>query len=106
MILREKDKQILIEIFDKVNLPFEVWAYGSRVTGDAHDGSDLDLVARMQDLIKFPIEEFIFLKDAIQNSKIPILVDLHDWARIPVSFHNNILRCKEILYSNINIEIS
>jgi predicted nucleotidyltransferase len=103
MILREKDKRILIEIFDKVNLPFEVWAYGSRVSGDAHDGSDLDLVLRMHDLSKFPIEEFIFLKDAIQNSKIPILVDLHDWARIPVSFHNNILSCKEILYSNINI---
>jgi predicted nucleotidyltransferase len=24
----------------------EVWAYGSRVTGGAHEGSDLDLVLR------------------------------------------------------------
>ena len=28
----------------------EVWAYGSRITGESHEGSDLDLVARGPEL--------------------------------------------------------
>ena len=46
MLLREKDKQRLLQIFASVAVPFEVWAYGSRVNGRAHEGSDLDLVIR------------------------------------------------------------
>ena len=33
----------------------EVWAYGSRVNGQSHDGSDLDLVLRAPDLQEVPI---------------------------------------------------
>ena len=32
----------------------EVWAYGSRVTGRSHDGSDLDLVLRGPLLQRIP----------------------------------------------------
>jgi hypothetical protein len=42
MLIREKDKQTLQDIFATIHLPVEVWAYGSRVTGTAHTGSDLD----------------------------------------------------------------
>ena len=36
-----------IEALLRKHLPdVEVWAYGSRVTGRSHDGSDLDLVLR------------------------------------------------------------
>lgn len=43
MILKDKDREKLIAIFKKIDLPFEVWAYGSRVEGSAHESSDLDL---------------------------------------------------------------
>ncbi|MFN5236631.1 MAG: nucleotidyltransferase domain-containing protein [Bacteroidota bacterium] len=46
MLLRDKDREKLITIFSGVDTAFEVWAYGSRVNGDAHEGSDLDLVIR------------------------------------------------------------
>ena len=46
MLIREKDKQSLITIFTSAQIPFEVWAYGSRVNGDAHIGSDLDQIGR------------------------------------------------------------
>jgi hypothetical protein len=41
MLLREKDKLALTNIFNSVPLYFEVLAYGSRVNGAAHAASDL-----------------------------------------------------------------
>lgn len=101
MILRVKDKERLTAIFDTINVPFEVWAYGSRVNGTAHEGSDLDLVIRTPTLEKLPIDRYMDLKEKIQESNIPIVVELFDWARLPESFHKNIEAQHEVLYSNI-----
>jgi len=100
MLLRNKDKQTLISIFSLVNYPIEVWAYGSRVDGSAHEGSDLDLVIRSKSGEKIPIDIFVELKDTIRESNIPILVDLFDWARLPESFHRNIELTHEVLFSS------
>lgn len=70
----------------------EVLAYGSRVQGTSHDGSDLDLVVRDPDGAAVPsmaLEEF---REAVSESNLPILVDLLDWARIPDSFRKEIER--------------
>jgi uncharacterized protein len=101
MILRAKDKKCLIKILNSVGTPIEVWAYGSRVNGDAHEGSDLDLVIRTPTLQKLPFVVFSDLKEKIIESNIPIVVEIHDWARLPDSFHKNIERQHEVLYSNI-----
>ena len=69
----------------------EVWAYGSRVNGRSHEGSDLDLVVRGPELEPLG-SEFLDLLAAIQESNIPILVQAHDWARLPESFHQEIQR--------------
>ena len=69
----------------------EVWAYGSRVNGESHDGSDLDLVVRSPSLEPLGIE-FIGLIEAFHESNIPILIQTHDWARLPESFHREIER--------------
>lgn len=103
MLLRDKDREKLIAIFSGVDTAFEVWAYGSRVNGDAHEGSDLDLVIRTPDLRKMPVDVFLLLKDTIQQSTIPIIVELFDWARLPESFHRNIMARHEVLYSNIPV---
>ncbi len=100
MILRNKDKERLIALFSTTTQPIEVWAYGSRVNGDAHEGSDLDLVIRTPNLEKLPIDVFLDLKEKIQESNIPIVVELFDWSRLPVSFHKNILAKHEVLFSN------
>lgn len=101
MLLREKDKASLVQIFSSAKVPIEVWAYGSRVAGTAHTGSDLDLVVRSIDLQPLPGHTFLELKDKIQDSTIPILVELRDWAMLPESFHKNILKQYEVLYSSI-----
>ena len=101
MLLRDKDKDRLIALFAEIIEPVEVWAYGSRVSGTAHAGSDLDLVLRSQSLDKVSIETLKELKEKIRESNIPIIVELFDWARLPESFHNNIMANYEILFSNI-----
>lgn len=68
----------------------EVWAYGSRVTGNAHQGSDLDIVLRNTENLELPQSDWCELKEALQQSTLPILVDVHDWSMLPKSFHSNI----------------
>ena len=68
----------------------EVWAYGSRVTGKAHEGSDLDLVLRLPSDLTQDVEGFMDLQSALQDSTLPILVEVHLWARLPKSFYRNI----------------
>lgn len=68
----------------------EVWAFGSRVTGQAHEGSDLDLVVRNPQDLTASVAGWHDLKEAIQQSTLPILVDVHDWAHLPKAFHQNI----------------
>ncbi len=46
----------------------EVWAYGSRVNGRSHDGSDLDLVLRGPGLKEISVGTLGDLEDAIRNS--------------------------------------
>jgi len=102
MLLRNKDKERLIAIFETAPTPIEVWAYGSRVNGQAHEGSDLDLVIRTPDLQKLPMTIYLDLKEKIQDSNIPIVVELFDWARLPESFHKNIEANHERLFSSLN----
>ena len=69
----------------------EVWAYGSRVNGESHEGSDLDLVLRSPTLE--PLDGgFYDLREAIEKSNIPILIQAHDWASLPETFHREIER--------------
>ena len=69
----------------------EVWAYGSRVNGESHEGSDLDLVLRGPNLQPLGVE-YVDLTEALEKSNIPILVQIHDWTRLPESFHKEIER--------------
>ena len=68
-----------------------VWAYGSRVKGNNHAGSDLDLALRGPTLEPLG-KEYPELIRALEQSNIPILVQAHDWARLPESFRREIER--------------
>ncbi|MYD98633.1 MAG: nucleotidyltransferase domain-containing protein [Gammaproteobacteria bacterium] len=70
----------------------EVWAYGSRVNGGSHDGSDLDLVLRAPGLKPIPAEQLADFRSAVCESTIPCLVEARDWARLPERFQREIRR--------------
>ena len=68
----------------------EAWAYGSRVNGGAHEGSDLDIVLRNPADPKAEIKHWLDVQEAVQESDLPMLVDVHNWAHLPAEFHRNI----------------
>jgi uncharacterized protein len=49
----------LLQLLNQYSPEAEVWAYGSRVNGDGHECSDLDLVLRNPHDLKKPIEGFL-----------------------------------------------
>jgi predicted nucleotidyltransferase len=98
MIIRDKDKLEIINLgIQTIKTPAQIWAFGSRVNGDAHDTSDLDLVIVPDDNKKLDINELMSFKDSLRESNIPILVQAMDWNRIPKSFYNNILNNYEVV---------
>lgn len=92
LFLRDKDKQLLEQLIQRYLSNVTVWAYGSRVKGEAHETSDLDIVLRSADLSAIPHDVFKTFVEAVRDSNIPILVDVHDWAKLPISFHEQILK--------------
>ena len=98
MLIREKDKLKIIGLASQnVKTSSEIWAFGSRVNGDAHDTSDLDLVIVSAKNEKLERGEFIDFQDSLRESNIPIIVQVMDWDKIPDSFHKNILENYEVM---------
>ncbi len=64
-----------------------IWAYGSRVKGNAGKYSDLDLVAFTTEEHITPLND---LRQAFEDSDLPFRVDLFAWQEIPQSFHSQI----------------
>ena len=82
-----------IEALLRSNLPgVEVWAYGSRISGASHAASDLDLVLRSPAREPILHSQFRDLLTAFRESNIPILIQVHDWARLPENVHREIER--------------
>ncbi len=90
--LRPKHRDRLETLLRKHLPDVEVWAYGSRVNGRSHDGSDLDLVLRGPDLDEIPVDRLVDFEEALRESNIPFIVEARDWARLPVRFHREIER--------------
>jgi len=88
--LPERHLKLLRALLQKHTPEAEVWAYGSRVNGESHAASDLDLVLRNPADLTRPQAHLFDLKEAISESDIPILVDVLDWARLPQRFHAGI----------------
>ena len=90
----------VIEGLARQHLPdVDIWAYGSRVNGQSHDGSDLDLVLRGPELAEVPSLQLAGFWEALQESTLPFLVEARDWARLPKRFHGEIQRNYVVLVS-------
>lgn len=87
--LSEEQLATVRRILSATGINGEVWAYGSRVKGDARKYSDLDLVVKADRHIE---QAALFgLKDAFETSDLPFRVDVLDWNRISDEFRNRIL---------------
>ena len=90
--LQPKHRQVLEALLRKHLPDVEVWAYGSRVSGKSHEGSDLDLVLRGPGLIEISLVQLGDFEEAVRESTLPFLVEARDWARLPERFHREIER--------------
>ncbi len=88
--LSERHLHTLQALLAKHTPQAQVWAYGSRIHGHAHEGSDLDLVLRNLDDLTQDVLGWLELKEALQASDLPMLVDVHLWSRLPQAFQANI----------------
>lgn len=87
LFIKPEYLKILKDIFNSYCPNAEIWAYGSRIKGEAHPGSDLDLVVKdFNDENKNIFE----LKELINNSNIPFIVDIQEFDRLPESFRKEI----------------
>lgn len=73
----------------------EVWAYGSRVSGNCHEGSDLDLVITDFGTPKGSIQ---LIREAFRESDIPILIDIRYWGDLPASFQEEIRKSYLVIH--------
>ncbi len=104
--LAPRHRELLVSLLREHVPGVEVWAYGSRVNGRSHDGSDLDLVLRGPELKELPIEQLMDLEEALRESRIPFLVEARDWARLPERFQRKIERRYVVLTSSFDLDIS
>lgn len=64
----------------------KVIAFGSRVTGNHHEYSDLDLAVIGEKPLT--LEQLGLLRDAFSASNLPFTVDILDWHQISPSFQS------------------
>ena len=94
IILPPEQLQLVLSL-TQAHLPgVEVWAYGSRVRGNPRRYSDLDLVAFAELGQSARVDD---LREALEESDLPIRVDLFLWDEIPDSFHRQIERQYAVL---------
>ena len=87
LFIKPEYLKMLTDIFDSYCPNAVIWAYGSRLKGDAHEGSDLDLVVKDFNSKDAGLFE---LRELISESNVPFLVDINEFDRLPESFKDEI----------------
>lgn len=82
--LNQRDLNVVTRILTRYVPGYTVWAFGSRVTGTAKPYSDLDIVVLTDKPLS--LERMATIKDAFDESDLPIRVDVVDWAATSDSF--------------------
>ncbi len=92
---------IVLDILDQLVPDCMVWAFGSRVSGNARPYSDLDLVIVAKEPLS--LAQNADLAEAFDESDLPFKVDIVDWARADETFKQIINKQKIVLRDNRNL---
>lgn len=93
--LNSHDLNVVCEILKNYASEYTVWAFGSRVKGNAKKYSDLDLVIMTSQPLSF--SKMAIIKEAFDESDLPIRVDVVDWAETTETFQKIIEHNKVII---------
>lgn len=78
IMLSQHDWKEVIKVLSEYLPEYTVWAFGSRVAGNAKPFSDLDLVILTEQPLSFV--SMATIKDAFDESDVTVRVDVVDWA--------------------------
>jgi len=87
-------KEMLFSLLEQYLPNTTIWAYGSRVAGNARPWSDLDLVVFSDTEQK---KQIFSLKEALEESNLSFRVDLLEWDSLPDNFRENISASPTVL---------
>lgn len=93
--LNPRDRAEVVRILREQAPELEVWVFGSRVKGTAKPYSDLDLALITRQPLS--LDKTARLKEAFDESDLPIRVDLVDWAATSESFRKIIEQDKVVI---------
>lgn len=101
MIHLEPEYLELVRKILQVFLPNRtVWIFGSRVKGNIHRASDVDLALMGEEPVSW--DDLIDLRDAFAASRLPYRVDLVDWAKTKPNFRKIIEAHHEVVQEKID----
>ncbi len=93
--IKPEHLKMLKDIFQQYCPNAEIWVYGSRIKNQSHDGSDIDMVVKdFNDSTKNIAE----LKQLLNDSNIPFLMDIQEFDKLPDYFQKEILNEYEVLF--------
>lgn len=95
LLISDHEWQQVSSILQRFLPENEVWAFGSRVNGNAKPYSDLDLAIISQQPIPLPL--LAEVAEAFSESDLPWKVDLVDWATTSERFRQVIAAQKLIV---------
>lgn len=82
--LNQHDWNEVVRILAECVPEYAVWAFGSRVTGAAKPYSDLDIAIISEHPLS--LDCMASIKEAFDDSDLPIRVDVVDWGATSASF--------------------
>lgn len=89
LAVKKKHLAELERIFGEYCPKAEIWAFGSRIKNESHSGSDLDLAVKSFHEENKSVSE---LRELLNDSDIPFLIEILDFEKIPQSFQKEILK--------------
>lgn len=87
--IKRKYLDELTDIFSAYCPKAEIWAYGSRIKNESHSGSDLDLTVKD---FNEAGKSIVKLREILNDSDIPFLIEIQEFDRLPEAFQNEILK--------------
>lgn len=99
LCIEDKHLKELTQIFKSICPKAVIWAFGSRVNGSAHSGSDLDLTIVDYGQTEPNLQE---LQKAVKDSNIPFLIDILEMNTLSESFQQEIKRNYLVIYNGAN----
>lgn len=93
--LAPEQRALILRVLAELAPDCAVWAFGSRVQGEAKPWSDLDLALEAPEPLGF--RRLGRLQEAFQASELPFRIDLVDLRTVTPAFRERIAREGELL---------